>query len=429
MSIRKDLSQLQQAGIINDETASRIDAWYQSNDQYSSNKLFIVFGILGAVLCGLGVILILTYNWDQLSRFSKTVVAFSPMFIGQILCAYTLWKRSDSTTWREATSTFLYLSIGACLALVSQIYNIPGKTASFLLVWTLLGLPIIYVMSSAMASLMYIGGITWYTCQTGYFDYPVLENWYYWLLLLGCIPFYIKLIRTVPQSNFTIYHHWLIPLSMTIVLGTIANDHEFIMFIAYMSMFGLFYLIGDLPRFESDKLLFNGFKCIGGLGLIVLLLVTSFNWFWKEVRDGEWMKENLLTSSEVVLSAIFTLAAISIFIISSRKKSLKETDPFSLVFILFIIIFIIGRFHPVSVLLINILLLSLGILTIRRGSKEVHLGILNLGLLIITALIVCRFFDSSLGLIVKGLLFVLVGIGFFMANYWLIRKKKEVYAK
>jgi len=54
-----------------------------------------------------------------------------------------------------------------------------------------------------------------------------------------------------------------------------------------------------------------------------------------------------------------------------------------------------------------------------------HFGILNYGLVIITALIFCRFFDTNMSFVIRGLLFVLVGVGFFAANYVMFKKQKS----
>jgi hypothetical protein len=77
-----------------------------------------------------------------------------------------------------------------------------------------------------------------------------------------------------------------------------------------------------------------------------------------------------------------------------------------------------------GVILTNFFVLAIGILTIREGAKQNHLGILNYGLLIITALVICRFFDTDLSFILRGILFMLVGAGFFAANYWMMKKRK-----
>jgi hypothetical protein len=69
--------------------------------------------------------------------------------------------------------------------------------------------------------------------------------------------------------------------------------------------------------------------------------------------------------------------------------------------------------------------LGIGILTLRSGSQKEHLGLMNAGLLIIAILIICRFSDTNMSFVVRGVLFVLLGIGFFLANYRLLKKRKS----
>ena len=95
-----------------------------------------------------------------------------------------------------------------------------------------------------------------------------------------------------------------------------------------------------------------------------------------------------------------------------------------MVFLLFIIIFIIGIYTPISMVLVNLLVLAIGILTLRDGAKQNHLGVLNLGLLIVTALVACRFFDTDLSFVIRGNMILSVGVGFFVANYWMLKKRK-----
>ena len=68
----------------------------------------------------------------------------------------------------------------------------------------------------------------------------------------------------------------------------------------------------------------------------------------------------------------------------------------------------------------------IGVMTVREGARHYNLGVLNYGLLIIAALVICRFFDTNLGFVIKGVLFVAVGIGFFLANYWMMKRRKNI---
>ena len=166
--IKIDLEELVEAGIIDTSTADKVEVFYSEKSKNTPNRILLAFGILGAVLVGLGIILIVAHNWDNLSRPFKNFLAFLPMLIGQAACAYTLWKQSDSMVWRESASVFLVFAIGACIATISQIYNIQGELGSYLLTWLLLGLPITYVMKSSANNLLYIGGVIWFTLVSGF---------------------------------------------------------------------------------------------------------------------------------------------------------------------------------------------------------------------------------------------------------------------
>jgi hypothetical protein len=78
----------------------------------------------------------------------------------------------------------------------------------------------------------------------------------------------------------------------------------------------------------------------------------------------------------------------------------------------------------ISTVLTNLLLLGIGIATVLEGSRTNSITTLNIGLLTLTGLLICRFFDLKIDFVVRGILFIIVGAGFFLGNYWLIKKKK-----
>jgi uncharacterized membrane protein len=424
MALHNDIAELLKAGVINTETAVKIQEYYGKNRPSSTNRLFVVFGILGAILVGLGIILIVAHNWDELSRGTKATLAFLPMIIGQLCCVFTLLKRQDSVAWREGSAAFLCFAVGACIALISQIYNIPGDIGAFLLTWVILCVPLIYVMRSSITSLLCLIGITFYACILSYWSYPMEDSHLYWLVLIVILPHYYLLLKNIPKSNFTTFHNWLVPLSVVITLGTLADDHTPLMWIAYVSLFGILYQIGNIEYFNQQKLRNNGFKIIGSLGTIGLLLYLSFNFFWEDLIQSEFGFSELIASREFWVATILSLLAAIGLGWHFKNNQLILFKPIALVFFLFILTFIIGIYSPIAIVLINLLLFAIGVLTVRVGADQDHLGILNYGLLIITALVICRFFDSDISFVFRGILFMLVGIGFFTANYLMLKKRK-----
>jgi len=426
MTILKELPELLEAGVITQETANHIQDYYKNKSESSTNWLFIVFGILGAILVGLGIILIIAHNWDELPRLAKTVIAFLPLIIGQVICGFVLMKKMDSTAWREGSTSFLFFAVGACISLVSQIYNMPGDLSSFLFIWMILCLPLVYVMKSSVASLLYIIGITAYVCESSYWSYPSSESYPYWLLFIFALPHYYLLHRKNPRGNFMTFHNWLVPLSVVIALGSVVNNAEDFIFIAYFSLYGSLYMIGNMDVFIRQKLRNNGYRIIGSLGTIGLLLSLSFDWFWEDLRQKEFLFDKVITSPEFLVAIILSIIAAGLLYLHQRNKSIAETKPLALIFILFIITFIIGMFSPIAVVLINLYVFVLGILTIRDGARQNHLGILNYGLMIITVLVTCRFLDTNISFVIRGILFMSIGVGFFAANYWMLQKRKDL---
>jgi uncharacterized membrane protein len=426
MSIIKELPELIQAEVITKETAAKIQAYYDGKGSPLTNKLFIIFGILGAILVGLGVILILAHNWDQLSRFAKVFFAFLPLVTSQLICGYVLLRQNDSVSWRETGALLLFFAVGASVALISQIYHIPGNLSSFILTWIALALPIVYFMRSSVVSMFYIIGLTYLAVLEGYWFNSSLESFLLCLgLLTSILPYYYFLYKRNPNSNFMTFHNWLIPASAAIILGTIQHNMEEFLAIAYMSLFGLLYLVGDLGFFSKQKLRNNGFRVIGAIGTMIMLLGLSFDWFWDDIRKAIFPITEVVTAPEFWAAVILTIIAAILFAGYLKRREKGDFKPIAPVFILFIVAFLLGFVLPLTGVLINLSVFAIGLLTIREGIRYDHLVILNYGLITITALITCRFFDTDLNFVFRGLLFIFIGAGFFAANYFMLQKRKD----
>lgn len=424
----KELDDLKGAGVIDEETAGRISEYYKSKGEGAQNRLFVVFGVLGAILVGLGIILIIAHNWDDLSRPVKVILSFLPLMAGQGACAFSLLRKRDSPAWKESSAAFLFFAVGASISLISQVYHIHGDLGSFLFTWMILCFPLIYLLDSSVSSLLFIAGITYYNLATNVFSdfFHKDETLHYWWMLFLVVPHYIKLYRKEPDSNYLIMHNWIMPLSLTCSLGALAHRSEELIFVAYMSLFSIFYMIGSSPFFNHTKRRVNGYLVLGSLGIMHILMINSFHWFWEHLSASYLSTKGWLQSREFLAALVLTLISLLLFLLDIRKKRAEGFRPMKGVFLVYLIIYLIGfRSSTLPVILINGLVLVLGVFTIRLGAKQDHLGVLNYGLLTITVLIICRFFDSDMSFVLRGILFVLVGAGFFAANYFLLRKRKQ----
>jgi uncharacterized membrane protein len=420
--ITNELQELLKANVVTEETAEKIRQYFDEKKEGSQNRLSSVFGILGAILVGLGIILVFAHNWDTLSRLTKTLLSFLPLITGQLFCGYSLLKKSESSAWRESSGVILFFAVGSSISLIAQVYNIPGDLNSFLMIWMLLCLPLVYLLKSSIVSLLYLTGITYYGCNANYFTYPVIHSYYYWLLLLGIAPHYYELLKTKTNSNFTPFHNWFIALSIVICLGTIAHKNGNSIALSYMSLFTIFYFIGQTPFFEKQKLKNNSFLIFGKLGILYLLLLYSFKWFWDKSIYNETSLSETFFSVEFIIAFLLTTFATLLFYKKNSKTNFKEISILELAFLTNILFFIPG--YEFSIIA-NGIVLAIGISEIKRGSKLNHLGILNFGLILISILITCRFFDTDLSFVIRGILFIAIGLGFFLTNYLMLKKRNR----
>lgn len=418
------LPDLIQAGIIDEATADRIRSYYEQQTGASGNRLFIVFGILGALLVGMGIVLILAHNWDDLSVPVKLVIGMIPLLATQFITGRLVLKRIDSRTWKEGTATFLFCAIGVSISIVSQVYNIEGDLAGFLLTWICLAVPIVYVLNSGMVAMLCIAGITWYGCEVSYFSYLGSDPAsMYWVVIAAILPhYYFTYVRPQVKNNFFVLISWLLVLSLTICLGTVSENTGRLFLLAYISMFSAFVVAGESTVFETGRVLSNSYLVVGSLGVVTILLIASFVdfWEWQSTPDGTAYSPLGMT----LIALSFLIAAWALWM-QSRSGGWRAVNTKAFAFLLFIAVYFPGVQWPeIGTVIINIGILVLAIYTIRSGARQNHLGILNYGLMIITALIICRFFDTDLGFVVRGILFIAVGVGFFLTNYYMIRKRK-----
>lgn len=412
----RELPELVRNEVITKEVAQKIEHYFNVKKENSPNRLFTVFGVLGSLLIGLGIILILGHNWDSFSKTIKTVLAFAPLVIGQILVGFSILKKK-SQTWRESSGTFLFFSFGASMAMVSQIYNIPGEFSSYMLIWILLSTPILYLLKSYALALLHIIFATIYACEYGYSsNIP----WLYIVFIVMLMPYYIRLIRNKPTANITSVLNWLIPLSISIVLGAFITKFDELIFLSYIILFGLFYNLGKLPKFDNLKLRQNGYLVLGSLGTVFLLITASFQWVWEGLLHVSSVK-----ITETSLVAVLFISSVLVLVYLFLKKRIGKFNLFHFIFIIMTVLFFVGLKNNITPTIItNVLLLILGVNIVKMGIDKIHFGVLNYGLVIITTLIFCRFFDTNMSFVIRGLLFVIVGVGFFVTNYLMHKKQK-----
>ena len=77
--LHEELPALVREGVLPEETAEKLRQHYGPMIKADGRRLMVVlFGILGAVLIGGGIILLLAHNWEELTRPLRAAISFAP---------------------------------------------------------------------------------------------------------------------------------------------------------------------------------------------------------------------------------------------------------------------------------------------------------------------------------------------------------------
>ena len=430
----KDLQELVSANILTRDKADQIEQYYRDKKERPDARFNIVLGLLGALLVGSGIVLLVAHNWDEMPRTLQTVFAFVPLAIGQALCLFTLLKKRDNVAWREGSAVILFFAVASCMALVSQVYHITGTLEGFILTWLLLTVPLVYIMRSSLVSLLVIACATWYAMLIGYsgiFSTTRTQFPYAYVgFLAATLPHYYQYFKSNRNSNFFHLHNWFLVFSITLALGAFADKSDDLyewMFIGYCTLFGIYYISGQSIYFRENRFFLNPFIIAGILGLIIIFLIWSYEGIWDGLQGSttSYFKD-MFRSGFFYISSVLLLIHIYLSLKLSKGENITFDPMRVTAYVLMACVLLFARAPLIGLLIINVWILVIAIFFIRRGAVRDHLGILNFGLLIIASLALLRFFDDSIGFIWRGLFFLATGIGFFLANYLLLKKRKSV---
>ncbi len=415
----RELPKLVDQGLIPAESAERIKEYYGSGGIKTGSRTFLViFGVIGALLVGLGIILILAHNWPQLTKLYRLSISMGFLVAAQIAAGSVLWFKKDSMAWREATATILMLMVGSAFALVGQTYHLIEDTDAFLLTWMLLSLPLVYLMNSASVAVLYSIGITIWAFSS-YFD---SGKQIIWVLFSLIIPYYRGLLKNHRYANTTVTFSWVILICFYFCFGAaFARYLDHLSILIYGSLFTLPYIAAGLWFSGHHQGWPMPFKAIGLAGSVGLTFLLTFNDVWRHITVDKGT-----VPFAVYLSALGLVVAVAGGSLMLKKRKSQGIWQFSFIPCVMGFAYIL-RFFDISgigaTVIMNGYMLWLSVSVIAVGVREQRIGVVNLGMLMIAILIVARFFDIDLSFIVRGVAFVLVGIGFLVANVILVRRK------
>ncbi|MBR5209987.1 MAG: DUF2157 domain-containing protein [Paludibacteraceae bacterium] len=155
MSIKKDIRELVDNKIIDQQTADRISNYYQTRERkinLSNINVTTTISVVAAILVGFGMISMIAYNWDYLPFFLRLIIGLIPWLATSFGCYYTLKNKADSKSWTESMAVLHAAGFTSSVSLINQIYQVQLDGSEFILVLILANLPFIFIFQSAVLS-------------------------------------------------------------------------------------------------------------------------------------------------------------------------------------------------------------------------------------------------------------------------------------
>ena len=422
-----ELPTLLNEGVLDGAAIERLRQHYEAAAGKNRNWALTVFGLLGGTLVGLGIILLLAHNWADLSRTARTALAFSPLLAAQILAGWILRSGRDTAAWREGPGLFWMLSIGAAIALVAQIYHLPGDAGRFVMTWMLLSLPVIYLLNASGAALAYLAGMVFWAIDAQENSGQAIL---FWPLAALIVPHIALAVKTNAYSARTAVLLWGVALGLCIATGvTLEKVLPGLWIIVYGGLFAAFYLAGEFWFGDAPAIWQKPLLAVGAIGGTVLAFMLTCEWPWDDIGWHYWRYganyHGWAATLDYTLATALPVAAIVLLVGSIRRG--KAHTLFlgvlpALAVIGYALVAQMGR-HAHAQALFDLYLFVFGLSLLVRGFRARRIGRVNAGLGVVFALILLRFFDQDLGFLFRGVVFVLLGLAFLAVNLVLARKK------
>ena len=369
MNLKDFLADCENEKIINQSTVDQIYSHYllrkeqiatkeqtKQNQARNSNGLNITVGIIGVVLVGFGIIYLFAHNWDTLSRTNKTVLSLIPVILSILANVFTLTKRKESVVWQESTAISTFLAVGSMLALILQIYQLPGIENYFYSYWCVLCIPVIYLLSSHCAVfcamiLMLLNLTSNPMDQSTLLKIPWFGSF---LLFLTLVPYLKRLFTLRKPHGLFVAHQVALPFVVCLTIITnVYGTHSSIWLIIFL-LLANFHLFGTSIFLRKEDRTPNLISILSYIGVSLSLTYLLFNksWNFSDIMNVESNDYRLL-----FIPILFVLG-ISQLVLFFRKEKWSVDHAHKLI-ILFPIPFVfldflqVGAFHfyQLSVLL------------------------------------------------------------------------------
>jgi uncharacterized membrane protein len=450
--LRKEVQQWRTEGLISSELYEQLASRYQFDelDTLARNRFIAIFLGLGAILLGLALITFVAANWQAWSRNFKVFLLIS-LFIGINTGGFYLWRSADAAAANRLGQGLLLLgglTLGANLALMSQMFHQSGAVYQLYLVWGFGVLSMAYslrltslgILAIILTSIGYCLGVF----DLSNFDYrwwsgfgqiiqhmPILVGFVFIFLAYWCRSpwlFGLSLVLTVASLEVNAIRFASVLSSSSLVRGLVIFCAVSLVpawLWAYQDYFG--------QQENSQSSLFASIsRKLALIYLSVLFYIFSFNGWWDyrssvSANESVWYDWLLLVDLGFFLGlTCWNWGKLGQRRINSSFWGLDRHSSLILVAILatgflFCWHFQVGVYEAIATIMINLLLFFLAVSLIRQAlATGKRLGFWS-GILLLSLQLFSRMFEYDTGLLLKAIVLFVSGVCVIAAGLWFER--------
>jgi hypothetical protein len=279
-------------------------------------------------------------------------------------------------------------------------------------------------MQATLPAAIYLIGITVWAGT--YWNDP-LKAVIFWPLAAVIIPHFIWSLRQELYVLRSIILSFIMIICVSVGASfSLGKTWDGAWIVIFPSLYSIFYFLGWL---DSDKITVNWqrpMRLIGAIGLFVLAFIFTFKDVWKYGAGYSYGITRNISDLSAIPDHIISLSIVAVsmllFYDFVKRKNITVCLFGAVPLIAIIGYFLKGSTGILPIIIFNGYLLFLSVSRITSGIRNNNLGIVNFGMLMLAILIIARFFDSNISFVIKGLVFIAVGIGFLVTNMALARR-------
>lgn len=395
------------------------------------NRIKITLAVVGSIFVASGLAILFFGFWQEFSLSLQTAFSVIPMIAGQGFALYTYLKKKDNSSWRECAGIIWTIGTVATIALVDGVHHISWSYTDYLVIDSVLLIPILFIFSSIVPLDFYyymsvhiatVGN--WQSLLFSLLFFAIGILYTYYLSrdkddVRGKIAQWITMIASVPQMTVLILAGFRVE---------ILAESSAVLFAGLLSFFLCIYMVS-----MENTVVTSPYKPISAIGICATMLVLSMG----AIFDVPFMIKNHLIC--FVVSVVLCVAVPLIVVTIKREdfedepfKIAKTVIPFVMIGLAFVYAILenaIANYYILNDVVFYIasaLTMAFGGMLVYQGVKEIKILTINLGLLTVFAQLLGIYsYNGDDNIFIFGGLLVVFGASIIFVNWKMLSIKKS----